>query len=138
MKIFPKIKTPVRRILESLKTEPEVKYDITYKVFLASTKDPETGRPVVTYTDVPITAIRLRHTDKSVGALGNVAAMGKGGSRSEVQAGDIVYIIEHADFPSGTSLKDKILTPDGVLESVKAITPIFEMLFEVTVESPSG
>jgi hypothetical protein len=131
MKLFPKIHAPVRRILEALKTEPEVKCPITYRVFTGTTNDPVTGRPTASYTNYAITAIRLRHTEKSAEVHGSPTA-------SEVQKGDIIYMIAAGDFPSGTSLKDKIVTADGDVEPVKSITPVFDMLFNVTVESSKG
>ena len=138
MKLFPKIHAPVRRILEALKTEPEVKCPITYRVFTGTTNDPTTGRPTASYTNYAITAIRLRHTEKSAEVHGSPTTLAQGGSRSEVQKGDIIYMIAAADFPQNTSLKDKIVTADGTVEPVKSITPVFDMLFNVTVESSKG
>ena len=128
----------MKKILDDLKAEPEVKCKITYRVFRDALKDPITGRPVTRYTNKQIDAIRLRHTDKSATVHGNPQAVGSGGSRSEVQSGDIIYMIAADDFPANTSLKDKIITEDGVTESVKSITPVFGMLFNVTVESGKG
>jgi hypothetical protein len=123
MKIFPKIISPVRRILTDLKTESEVACEIVYHRFSSQTIVDRVKTD--NYDEFPMTAIRLRHTQQSADIAKSV---------SEVQAGDVIYMIDARDFPSGYSLKDKIVRGSSV-EPVKAITPVFDLLFNVTVES---
>lgn len=127
MKIFPKIKKPIFRILDNLKTEDEVKIDITYRRWASQSR--ATGKPVNAYTDHPLTALRLRHSDDTIKLVGSRAG------DSPIQKGDIIYMIDHRDFPTDTSLKDVILLSDGSEERIKEITPVFEIIDMVTVES---
>jgi len=123
MKIFPKIKSPIWKILDNLKEEGEVSCSIVYHRFKGQVIANRVKTD--TYDEFPITALRLRHTQKSADIARSV---------SEVQAGDIIYMIDARDFPTGYSLKDKIVNGSST-EAVKAITPVFDILFNVTVDS---
>ncbi len=123
MKIFSKIRSPVRKILSDLKKEEGVMCDITYRVF--SDQVIVDRKPVASYSDYHITAIRLRHSEDSSKVIGG---------ESKVQQGDAIYMIDAQDFPKGTSLKDLVVN-NGRVEQIKDITPVFELLYMVTTDS---
>lgn len=124
MKIFSKIRGPVRQILSDLKSEDEVAQAITYKAYASQTI--VAGKPKNNYDSYSITAIRLRHSEKS--------AKSAGSQEIEIQQGDVVYMIDARDFPTTYGLRDLIVSGTRE-EKVKAITPVFDLLFLVTVDS---
>ena len=124
MQIFSKIRGPVQKILTSLKGETEIGYAITYKRYTGQTI--VARKPEYPYAGTAITALRMRHSEDTLKGLGL-------GAESNIQQGDIIYLIDSRDFPAGTSLKDKIVS-GGKWEQVKNITPVFDLLFAVTTE----
>jgi len=124
MKIFSKIRGPVQKILASLKTETEIAHAITYKRYSGQTLVDR--KPVNAYDSISITSLRMRHSEDTLKGLGL-------GAESDIQQGDIIYLIDARDFPTGTSLKDKILNGTN-WEQIKNITPVFDLLYAVTTE----
>ncbi len=92
-------------------------------MFQSQSFDHGLGQEVNSYTEYPLDAVRLRHSQSS-------ALVGQGG----VEVGDQIYLIAGDDAPVGMSLKDEVVNEFGDVQKIIDINPIFGLAVTVTVE----
>ncbi len=116
-------------IAKNLFSDPLLKVSMIYKRFMSNVYNPETGPNVIT-EDLPIIAVKMKHTNDSVKA-----------SSFKVEVGMTLFLLQYDDLPFTPSLKDtmvEVLT--GKEYAFKGLDPIFNILYSVTVadkRSPS-
>ncbi len=126
MGFFDQIAVPVRGVLDQLFADPDLTQDITYKRFRKRDWSDDVGANVTKFRSFPLTAVRLRHTERS-----KLVGM------SKIEVGDEVYLLRGDDVPSGMSLKDELVTEFGVTQELKDLTDIFGLATAVTVAGGS-
>ena len=124
MGLFDQIQGPVEEFLNKLFADKKLRESITYKTYASAAYDSDLGYKVVTYNEVPIYAVRLRHNHKSIRILSG-----------DISAGDEVLLIRGDDAPSDMSTKDQIVDASGNIVNVKGIDNIFSLAVLVTISS---
>ncbi len=97
MQIFGKFEKKVKKVVAELIADPILGKNVTYRSFLAQTRDPSTGYLNPTFTDYGCRAVKLNHTQAS--------QMQWTGA---VDVGDLVFIFKPSDLPDHLSLKDRV------------------------------
>lgn len=122
MGFFAQAAGPTRSVLNKLFADQDLAVEITYKRYVGSSFNSTTKVTELTYTDIPLTVLRLSHTVSSqlVGTDG-------------VQVGDQLYLINGPDIPTGMSMRDKIVDENNNEQDIKQITPIFGLATAVTI-----
>lgn len=125
--IVSKIKDPVMKLLEEqVFNDPELKEPVTYRHFQDSSVDAVTKRPVTTYKDYFVDAVRLRHTNETV----KVAT-------GSVEIGAPFFMFRAGDIPPSRKLskKDLLIDDEGNTLKVVGFVPVFTLVTGVTVAS---
>jgi hypothetical protein len=91
--------------------------------------DDETKKNITDITDTTLTAIRMKHTKRSVSKL---VGPDKAATAS-IQVGDSLFLLLYSDVTGPISTRDFILFDDQKLK-VKDSQPKFELVWVVTVE----
>ena len=123
--IIKQVKAPILKLLEELVfADEELHEKITYKFYLDTVHDPNTKRPVTSYKDYLVDAVRMRHTQDTV-KISSVA----------VEVGQPFFLFRAEDLPKASTLskKDIILDADGISLKVIGIIPVFSIVTGVTV-----
>ena len=122
--IFSQVRSPVLSALSELLRDENFKEDIIYKKYVSQEFSVAEGHIVETFQSYRISAVRMRHNKESVKV-----------SASDVQVGDVLFILKWDDLPGGPSLKDQIEDAAGNTLGVKGIDPVFDLAALVTVQA---
>jgi len=127
--IFAQIKNSVNTILPRLFSDEDMVTLVVWKKFKDSAFDDTEGVNVDTYTDFKdVPAIKV---EKEIGSRNPGMTFPPG--PWSISSGDIVYLFQDKDVPSGASIRDLVI--DGsITYSVKKIFPVFGLIVKVEVE----
>jgi hypothetical protein len=126
--IFQQIQNAVNSILPTLYNDEDLTTIIIWKRFKDSEFNEVSGANEDTYTDFKnISAIRV---EKEIGSR-NAGRTFPPGPWS-VASGDVQYLFQFADVPTGASIRDLIVDGD-ITYNVKKIYPVFGLIVKVDV-----
>jgi hypothetical protein len=118
------VKGQIRRVLANLMASPSLRKTVTYRKFTGqSAFDRSKGVPVETFDETTVTALELRHNQRSAMAS----------SSASVEVGDLAYMFLAEDIPSGFSMKDRLVA-DGKEKKIKAIDPAIDLTILISVD----
>jgi hypothetical protein len=120
--LFSQIIPPTKWVVSQLLFDQNFAEDVTLRIRTGQAFDPTDGFVVDQYTDYPLRAVRMRHTQESVGV-----------SSSDVEIGDTLFFFGIDGFPVECSTKDVIIDSDGVEFGIKGIDHIFAVAVAITV-----
>lgn len=127
MGIFSQITRAVESILPKLFDDEDLAVDITWKLFESAVFNPDTQVNEETYSESTITAIRIKKD------IGSMRSRQLPPGPWNMAVGDVVFLFQSDDVPSGASIKDLIIDA-GYSYGVEKITPIFGLITQVEVK----
>jgi len=128
MGLFGQVVPPIKKVLDALLADTQLRELVTYKKFASQEYDTVLKRNVVTTTDyAAVKAIRLRHTNESVQVF-----------TGKLEVGDQLFIFKFDDLPTGLSLKDRIVDESSKIHNAKSVDNIFDIAITVTVDGSGG
>lgn len=115
---------PTRAILKALLADAKLSADFLYKHFQSQEYSKAVGGNVVVTNDYQVKAIEMRHTEKSVSAIG-----------VDIQIGSTILLFNSEDLPEFDLLseKDEIENAKGRIFKVKHLTPFYTIAVGVSV-----
>lgn len=127
MPLFSQIARSVNSILPRLFGDPDLASTITWRLFTGSDWDDSAGMNVEAFTNFDLISIRI---EKEVGSM-RTSKFPPGAFM--MSTGDLVFLFEAGDIPSGASIRDQIIDGD-MTYGVKRIEPVFGLITKVEVK----
>lgn len=123
MGLFGQVIPQIQAVLTQLFADDVLPEDVIYRSYVGQTFDSGEKRTIDSYNDVPLTAVRLRHNQRSQQV-----------SNTHVEVGDVLFMFDFRGFPENYALKDQIVDAAGTTFDIKGIDNIFELAISVTVK----
>jgi len=122
MGLLDQIAPAVNQIFDMVKDEESIAVSLIYKRYTGQKNGVDQFDEINISSD---NCLKLKHNEKSIAILGD--------SNTNLNIGDVLYMIKGNAFPSTYSLKDTVSETNGPEQQISKITPVFGLLYVVSI-----
>jgi hypothetical protein len=118
---------PTRAIVRQLLRDRSLREMVTYRRWKEQSFDAALGHNVEEYDDFEnLKALRLQANERAL----------KAGLMAELNAGDVIFMTDFQESPTGLSNQDLIVDAAGAVFKITEINHIFGVVYAFKVEGP--